>query len=307
MPTVEDKRLGRVLVILTGGNIGLIATMDNRNETVLRPAELTELRALVLGSANADTLLLRERTLAGLAIHLAFKDLRQNDQRRFSDPEEFDSAQVDPRTWAVLADTIKDSYEQYEGFVILHGLDTMAYTASALSFMLQNLQSPVILTGSQRPLNYPRTDAIQNIYSALTLAAAESLGITPVVPEVAVYCYDTLFRGTRVSMMNASSYRTFDSPNFPPLATVGEHIETQAHLVKPRGSPKVLTVRNRVDAKVVILDVFPGMDAAIFENLHQTNSKGVLLRTYGMGTAPTSPSVLEALDALTLKQAKIGV
>lgn len=300
MTTISDKRAGRVLVILTGGNIGLMASTDSRNsETVLTPAKVTELKALVLGDEHADSVRLRERSLAGFDLHVDFVDLRQNERRRYADPEEFDSAQVDPALWAALARKIKDGCEQYEGFVILHGLDTMAYTASALAFMLQNLPAPVILTGSQRPLNFPRTDAMQNIYSALTLAAGGSLGIRPVIPEVTVYSYDTLFRGSRVSMMSASSYRSFDSPNFPPLATVGEHIETQAHLIRRRGTSKVMSIRETVDAKVVILDVFPGMDAGIFANLNSSAVKGVLLRTYGMGTAPTSADVLAALQALS--------
>jgi hypothetical protein len=131
------------------------------------------------------------------------------------------------------------------------------------------------------------------------MAAAEFLGIQPVIKEVTVYSYDTLFRGNRSSMVNASSYRTFDSPNCPVLATVGEHVEIQAHLIGTSDSAKVLTANTKVDAKIVILDVYPGMDAGIIEKLPRPPQiRGVLLRTYGMGTAPTSPEVLRALDAL---------
>jgi L-asparaginase type I len=300
MADANQKRSGRVLVVLTGGNIGLIATTDRQNQSVLKPAGVAEIKKIVLGSETADTLVLRERSLVGLPIHVDFTELR-NEQRRFADPEEFDSAQVNPSQWTVIAETIKAHYDRYEGFVILHGLDTMAYTASALSFMLRNLRVPVILTGSQRPLNFPRTDATQNIFSAITLAASASLGLEPEIPEVCVYSYDTLFRGNRTSMASASSYRTFDSPNFPPIASVGEHIEIQAHLVRVSGTAQLLTLRNKVDAKVVILDVFPGMGASIIHNVREkeTGIKGVLLRTYGMGTAPTSASVLEALEGLS--------
>jgi L-asparaginase len=185
----------------------------------------------------------------------------------------------------------------------------MAYTASAISFMLSNLQAPVIFTGSQRPLNFARTDALQNIFSAITMAASGYLGLKPVIREVSVYSYDTLFRGNRASMVNASSYRTYDSPNFPPLASVGEHIEIQSHLIRPSGESKVLAANIKIDAEVVILDVFPGMRAGIIKGLAKnvesakesrdvSQIRGVLLRTYGMGTAPTSPAFLDALQKL---------
>lgn len=294
----DDIRRG-VSVIMTGGNIGLVATKDKHDNTVLEPARLPEIRRLVLGDPQATSLILREGGLAGTSVAVEFTDLRGTRQR-YSDPEELDSAQVDPQLWAELAERINKQYARFEGFVVLHGLDTMAYTASGLAFMLRNLQSPVILTGSQRPLNYPRTDALQNIFSAITLAASESLGIAPIIPEVCVYSYDTLYRGSRVSMIDASSYRSFDSPNFPPFGTVGEHIDIQQHLIGDRSSTLMLNLRTQVAAKVSILDVFPGMDAGILLGLGAADDvRGVLLRTYGMGTAPTSPEVLAALDNLT--------
>jgi len=295
---MEDRRLG-VLVIITGGNIGLVATTDKRGNTVLGPVSKEHIGRIVLGEEGGTSVLLREGSLQGTSVSVGFDDIREQ-KRKYSDPEELDSAQVDPQLWAYLAEKIKENYDKFEGFVVLHGLDTMAYTASALAFMLPNLQTPIILTGSQRPLNYPRTDATQNIFSALTLAASASLGIRPLIPEVCVYSYDTLYRGNRVSMVNASSYRSFDSPNFPPLGTVGEHIDIQTHLVREPSQTRVLNVKAKVDAKVVILDVFPGMDAGIISSLTKDRAlRGVLLRTYGMGTAPTSPAVLSALQKLT--------
>jgi L-asparaginase type I len=281
-----------------GGNVGLFATKDRRGTYVLEPVKLSEIRRLILGDPDGTSVTLREGGIAGVTVPVHFTDLRKT-RLTYSDPEELDSAQVDPNLWADLADTIHSIHLRYEGFVILHGLDTMAYTASGLSFMLRNLQVPVILTGSQRPLNYPRTDAVQNVFSAITLAASESLGIAPVVPEVCVYSYDTLFRGSRVSMVDASSYRAFDSPNFPALASVGEHIDIQQHLIPERSGTQMLNLRKGVTAKVTILDVFPGMAAGIILSLAGDEYRGVLLRTYGMGTAPTSKPVLDALDSLT--------
>jgi len=295
-----DKKKG-VLVIITGGNIGLIAKNDNFGNAVLEPVTIDDLKEIILCDGNASSIVLREQTLDGTNVPISFLDLRDTTNRRYHDPEELDSAQIDPSLWSLLTQTIRDKYRNHEGFVILHGLDTMAYTASALSFLLQNLQSPIILTGSQRPLNYPRTDALQNIYSSITLAACNTLNLKPNIPEVTVFSYDTLFRGNRASMTNASSYRSFDSPNFPHLCTVGEHITYQTHLIRKGASSNHLNVKTEVDAKVVILDVFPGMDAAIIKSLAKENEsqiKGVLLRTYGMGTAPTSSNVLQALEDL---------
>ena len=297
---MREKKSGRVLVILTGGNITLASDLDRQNEMVLKPAEEQYIRKELLGSETADTLLLQEGSLTGKTVHIDFDDLREGEDQKYHDPEELDSAQVNPKLWAKLVRKIKDNYDSYEGFVILHGLDTMAYTAAALSFMLENLNSAIILTGSQRPLNFKRTDAVQNIFTAVTFAAGGYLGILPVVQGVSVYSYDTLFRGSRASMSSATAYRSFDSPNFPPLATVGEHIEIQSHLLPSEQKDQVLQTKEAVDASVVILDVYPGMDAAIIHGLRQAEGiRGVLLRTYGMGTAPTSESVLVALRELT--------
>jgi L-asparaginase len=219
---------------------------------------------------------------------------------------------VKPQLWEALAELVKTEYSNYEGFVILHGLDTMAYTASALSFMLGNPGVPIVLTGSQRPLNYGRTDAIQNIISSIVIAAARSLELSPIIPEVCVYSHDTLFRGNRVTMTSSSSYRSFDSPNYPPLAIAGEDIEIQSHVLRTPGSRHNLDYRGSATARVVIVDVFPGMDATLIASLKNGREpeadiadqvdksplRGVLLRTYGMGTAPTSEPFLRALHQL---------
>jgi L-asparaginase len=297
---MNEKKSGRILILLTGGNVTLASDFDKQNERVLKPADVSYLQKELLGGETADTILLQEGSLAGKVVHVDFADLREGEDQKYHDPEELDSAQVNPRLWSKLVRKIKDNYDSYEGFVVLHGLDTMAYTAAALSFMLQNLNSPIILTGSQRPLNFARTDAVQNVFTAITFAAAGYLGILPVIPGVSVYSYDTLFRGSRASMASATAYRSFDSPNFTPLATVGEHIEIQSHLVEANQTEQVLTTKEDVDAAVVILDVYPGMDASIIHGLRQAEGiRGVLLRTYGMGTAPTSEAVLVALRQLT--------
>lgn len=331
-----------VLVIVAGGNIGLYAD-EVRREWVVRPATTEELERMVVGDVPVSqqtiggTLTLRERNhVRGVPVRVKFTAIR-SEERQVYEPEDLDSAQVDPRLWEELAKTVKAEYHNYEGFVILHGLDTMAYTASALSFMLGNPNVPIVLTGAQRPLNFGRTDAIQNVVSSIVIAASSSLGIAPLITEVCVYSHDTLFRGNRVTMTSSSSYRSFDSPNYAPLAVVGEHIEIQGHVLWRAGNRHNLDYRKDARARVVIVDVFPGMDATLIAGLKGEHDgvssagrraaaarrgqedadgdaakeparrvarrsvdplRGVLLRTYGMGTAPTSETFLAALEDL---------
>ncbi len=308
-----------VLVIVAGGNIGLYAD-EVKKEWVLRPARLREIEKTIVGEVPAaqraigGTITLREGSVAGTAVRVKFIAVGSGD--RIGEPEDLDSAQIQPAKWEELAQMIKAEYSQYEGFVILHGLDTMAYTASALSFMLGNPTVPVVLTGAQRPINYGRTDAVQNVISAIVVAAGRSLGIYPLIPEVCVYCHDTLYRGNRVTMTSASSYRAFDSPNYSPLAVVGEHIEIQTHVLRRPGERVNLDYKKDASARVVIVDVFPGMDHWLISSLVNDDEKqagaqrgtprpvvrtlrGVLLRTYGMGTAPTTAAFLDSLQNLT--------
>lgn len=310
-----------MLVIVAGGNVALFAD-EVRREWVVRPVYLSELERLVIGelipagAGIGGTVVLREGNVKGSPVRVSFDQVDRTLGRQSYEAEDLDSAQVNPNLWEQLADKIKKSYQRYEGFVILHGLDTMAYTASALSFMLGNPSVPVVLTGAQRPLNYGRTDAIQNILSSITIASGRSLGVYPSIPEVCVYSHDTLYRGNRVTMVSSSSYRSFDSPNYPPLATVGEHIEVHGHVLRKAGGRYNLDYRKDAKARVVIVDVFPGMDARLVRNLTHTRGevfedktstpsdgseaalRGVLLRTYGMGTAPTSEGFLDALKTL---------
>lgn len=303
----ENPSANGVLIILTGGNIGLVAVPDSRrpNVTIHRPARIDEFKGYVLESENADHLLVRERSANDDRIRVQFRDLRPPHTAN-TDPEELDSSQVEPKLWADCANEINQNYANYEGFVILHGLDTMAYTASGLSFMLGQLAKPVVVTGSQRPLNYSRTDAVQNIRSAICVAGAASLGLEH-IPEVAIFSFDSLFRANRSTMIHASAYRSFNSPNYPPLATFGGSISVQLDAIRKVARRRTLHLQSEVQAirddrgaTVLILDVFPGMNPAVIESLAQQDDlKGVLLRTYGMGTAPTrKEGILEAIETL---------
>jgi len=265
---VENPSDSGVLVIVTGGNVCLIS--EGRAQTAaetLISARDADLREIILGDPKKNELTLHERAAnVPLSLRVSFADLRHGDEgegREAVDPEELDSAQIRPELWTRLAQRIFDNYAKYEGFVILHGLDTMAYTAAALSFMLSDLGKPVVLTGSQRALNYRRTDAVQNIVSAITVAGARTLGIDPVIPEVMVYAYDTVYRGNRCSMVSASSYNAFESANWPPLATLGAEIVVQTHLVRRKKDKRKPNLKKTATAKVQILDVFPGMESGI--------------------------------------------
>jgi L-asparaginase type I len=295
-PLPPPSRRG-VLVLVAGGNIGLYVDDEpsGGGGPIARAANTREIAEAILSdithSDNYTTgsIALRERSAEATQIPVTIMPIDNEPER-----EERDSAQVDPARWAKLAEKIEQGYKQYEGFVILHGLDTMAYTASALSFMLQNPIGPVVLTGAQLPLNNGRTDAIQNAISSIAIAAGEALKIGSIL-EVCVYNHDTLFRGNRVTMSSSSSYRSFDSPNYPALAIAGEQIEIQRHAARKERDKGETHFRSEIGAHVSIVDVFPGMKPPV---LDAEEYRGVLLRTYGLGTAPTGDEFLAALKAL---------
>ena len=205
-----------------------------------------------------------------------------------------DSSNVTPSFWVKLATVIEENYEKYDGFVILHGTDTMSYSASMLSFMLENLNKPVIFTGSQLPMGVIRTDGRDNFINAIEIAAAR-IGETPMVPEVAIYFENKLMRGNRTSKFNAENFNAFLSGNYPPLAEVGVHIRYNTELILKPDSRK-LKVSKKLDNSVLILKLFPGIDGIVVKNaLNIEGLKGVILETYGAGNAPTDAWFIEAL------------
>ena len=206
-----------------------------------------------------------------------------------------DSSNVTPAFWIKLAAVIEENYEKYDGFVVLHGTDTMSYSASMLSFMLENLGKPVIFTGSQLPMGVVRTDGRDNFINAIEIAAARN-GDKPMVPEVAIYFENKLMRGNRTSKYNAENFNAFLSGNYPHLAEVGVHIRYHSHLILNAESGK-LTVRKNLDNSVIILKLFPGIAEIVVKNaLSISGLKGVVLETYGAGNAPTDDWFIEALQ-----------
>ena len=198
----------------------------------------------------------------------------------------FDSPDMSPSDWSKIARDICDHYHEYDGFIVLHGTDTMAYTASALAFMLKNLAKPVIVTGSQIPLCELRNDAQENLISALLLASHDV-----VIPEVCLYFNSKLFRGCRAVKVDADGFDAFDSPNYPALATLGIDIEIQHNLIKPLSAVtnSGIDLREIQQPGVVgAFRLFPGMSAQILANALQPPLRGLVLETYGSGNGPTS-------------------
>ncbi len=198
-----------------------------------------------------------------------------------------DSSDIQPKHWIEIATIIKDNYESYDGFVVLHGSDTMAYTASALSFILTNLNKPVIITGSQLPLGVLRTDGRENFISAIEIAAAKE-DETPIVTEVCLYFENTLYRGNRTFKYNAENFNAFVSGNYPPLAEVGVYIKFhKENIHKPNF--KRLKLRTKIDPRVGILKIFPGIQPSFVKAiLGCKDMRAIVLESFGSGNALTS-------------------
>ena len=211
-----------------------------------------------------------------------------------------DSSNMNPGFWVRLAGVIEDNYEKYDGFVVLHGTDTMAYTASVLSFMLENLNKPVVFTGSQLPMGVLRTDGRENFINAIEIAAAHE-DDTPIVPEVSICFENRLMRGNRTNKFNAENFNAFLSGNYPLLAQVGVHIRyNRQHIIKPNF--KKLKVHRLLDPNVAILKLFPGITENVVTCILNINGlKAVILETFGAGNAPTDKWFLDALSDATTR------
>jgi L-asparaginase len=206
-----------------------------------------------------------------------------------------DSSNMKPDFWIKLAKIIEENYENYDGFVVLHGTDTMSYSASVLSFMLENLNKPVIFTGSQLPLGVVRTDGRDNIINAIEMAAAKE-DETPLIPEVCICFENKLYRGNRTNKFNAENFEAFVSGNYPALAKVGVYIRYKKHLIlKPNF--KKLKVHYNLDSNVAILKLFPGISENVIKAMLAIKGlKAIVMETYGSGNAPTEKWFIKALE-----------
>ncbi|RED44428.1 L-asparaginase [Winogradskyella eximia] len=201
--------------------------------------------------------------------------------------EPIDSSNMNPIYWADIATIIGDNYLDFDGFVVLHGSDTMSYSASALSFMLENLAKPVIFTGSQLPIGDLRTDAKENLITSIQMASLQKEGV-PIIREVGLYFEYKLYRGNRTTKLNAEHFEAFESLNYPHLAESGVHLNVNSeYLWKPNLNEKLI-VRTAMDANIGVLKLFPGISRPICEAILTSKLiKGLILETYGSGNATT--------------------
>jgi L-asparaginase len=197
-----------------------------------------------------------------------------------------DSSDMNPEIWQDLAELIANNYEDYDGFVILHGSDTMAYTASALSFMLQGLQKPVILTGSQLPIGTIRTDGKENLITSIEIAASKNKNNESIVREVAIYFEYALYRGNRTTKVSANAFEAFLSPNYPELAVAGVEISFKTSALL-KSTEEKLSLNCKMDDRVALLKIFPGFSTKVYKSLFDNNNvKAIVLETFGSGNAP---------------------
>ena len=268
---IQNREKSSILLIYTGGTIGM---KEDPAIQALRPFDFSQILAEVP----------ELRKFAYKIDSYTFEPL-------------IDSSDVDPLNWVTLASLIEDRYDDYDGFVILHGTDTMAYSASALSFMIEGLTKPVIFTGSQLPIGVPRTDGKENLISAVEIAAAKDREGHARVPEVCI-CFDNvLMRGNRTTKINSDNFRAFRSENYPPLAEAGISIRYNTGLIrKPESWNTGPVFHKTLDTRVSILKIHPGITPKVVRNiLCGPESRAVILETYGAGNAPSKEWFLDLI------------
>lgn len=263
-----------ILMIYTGGTIGMIQNAETG----------------ALESFNFDHLLNHVPELKRLNIDI--------DSITFDPP--IDSSDMEPEMWSRIVTIIEEGYERYDGFVILHGTDTMAFTASALSFMLEDLMKPVILTGSQLPIGALRTDGKENIITAIEIAAAKNADGNPMVPEVCIFFHEKLMRGNRSTKINSESFGAFGSNNYPLLAMAGTEIQFYTRNIRKYVPGLKLKAHHEYNSNIIIFSLFPGMQKEVVEKvLSAKELKGIIFRTFGAGNAPQKKWLIDALSKAT--------
>lgn len=263
--------MNNILVIYTGGTIGMV--LDEQTETFV-PFDFD------LIAENVPDL---KRLDYKLTVH-SFSPI-------------IDSSNMSPAVWVQMASLIAENYDEFDGFVILHGSDTMAFSASALSFMLEGLQKPVILSGSQLPIGEIRTDARENLITALELASAKKNG-NPLIHEVCIFFDNKLFRGNRSFKYNSAKFEAFRSPNYPVLVESGVHLKyNQEAFLNNTG--KKFNLHTRIDDKVAVLKLFPGISPSIVQNVLESDARSVIMETFGTGNTTTEQWFLDLLAEAT--------
>ena len=260
----------RILVIYTGGTIGMIKDPVSGH------------------LSNVDFNLIYDHVPELKRLNVELDTMSLN--------EPIDSSEIQPKNWIDLAKLIQSSYDSYDGFVVLHGSDTMSYTASALSFMFDGLRKPIVLTGSQLPIGVIRTDGKENLITAIEIASTSEKDGEPLIQEVAVYFDYQLFRGNRSTKHSAENFEAFKSPNYDVLCTAG--VEIKYNYVKLyRSRSEKLSLNTSFNSKVVSLKLFPGMNFELYKTFFNRDKvDGILLETFGAGNAPSSRVFRELLS-----------
>jgi L-asparaginase len=260
----------RILIIYTGGTIGMIEDSET--------AQLT--------NVNFDHIYDHLPELRRLNVEL--------ETISFKDP--IDSSEIEIKHWKEIAETIFENYTQYDGFVVLHGSDTMSYTASALSFMFEGLKKPVILTGSQLPIGIIRTDGKENLITAIEIAASSDENNISLIQEVAVYFDYKLFRGNRSMKDSAEHFEAFRSPNYQELCQAGVQIRYNTSKFY-RTTKKEFTLNTNFNNKVALLKLFPGMNSELYKGVFNASKvDGLILETFGAGNAPSSKEFRDLIE-----------
>jgi L-asparaginase len=268
--TDKMTKIPHILLIYTGGTIGMVK----------------DYKTGALKSFNFDKLLkhIPEINQLNCTIHSISLD------------EPIDSSNMNPEHWVSIAEIVERNYAKFDGFVVLHGSDTMAYTASAISFMFENLSKPVIFTGSQLPIGDLRTDAKENLITSIEIAAAQENG-APIISEVCLYFEYKLYRANRTTKVTAEHFLAFTSPNFPPLGESGVHLKFYKQLFLKPKNQKPFKVRKQLDNNIVILKIFPGITEKVVGCILGIEGlKGVVLETFGSGNAPTDKWFIDLLE-----------
>lgn len=259
----------KILMLYTGGTIGMV--LDPENDSLI--------------PFNFEILLNQIPEIMAMSCSIEVDSI----------DEPIDSSNIKPDHWLRLSSRIAKSYDDYDGFVILHGSDTMAYSASALSFLLENISKPVILTGSQLPIGVARSDARENLITSIEIASAKKPNGEALVPEVSIYFEYNLYRGNRTHKISAEDFEAFKSMNCPELAIAGVNIKYNANAIR-KASTEKLKVQKRWSTEVGVLSVFPGISPSFIKALFSdTSMKGLVIRTFGSGNAPMDDWFIEAI------------
>ncbi|MXV51806.1 type I asparaginase [Pedobacter sp. HMF7647] len=278
----------RILIIYTGGTIGMVSDSGSGSLVPLDFSQILE---------NVPEL---KRLNYQITVH-SFHPI-------------IDSSNMKPEIWIELAEKIEERYDEFDGFVILHGSDTMAFTASALSFMLEGLNKPVVFTGSQLPIGQIRTDAKENLITALEIATSKKTNGKAKVPEVCIYFDFQLFRGNRAFKYNSAKFEAFRSPNYPVLAEAGVHLRYNEASIRSCDDC-VFRVHKRLDNSIAVLKLYPGISKDTVSAIVNSDAKAIIMEAFGAGNATTDEWFLNCLESaikrgkiiLDISQCKVGM